>query len=450
MEKLRPTEQEIADGTNLYNITPARTIRVGKRKGEFVPEKVSKNMKAIFAKVRACFEERGEDPPLTEKGQISTSRKTLKATDDPRLKLIADAGFTYKLLTTYVPVLERGTRVPINPRYNSPMETGRTSASSPNVQNPPRDGGVRECFIPRKGWVYAFADFKTLELCALSQVCLDILGKSTMAEAIRRGDDLHLSLAAQLLNIPVPEAKRRYEAGDPEVKGARQQAKVANFGFPGGLGVTSFLAYAEGVGLVISYDQAQELRSAWFATWPEMHLYFDHIAGLVEMHDQMTQLRSGRVRGGVTFTQAANGYFQGLAADGAKEALWRVSKECYVDKKSPLYGCRPVLFLHDEIALEVPYSDPTRASAAARRLSQVMIEAMGVFIPDIPISAEPVMMRRWYKGGEAVTVNGLLVPSRPEKVDGKTKWVADIDPVPLAANQLKSGGLLEQLLSASA
>jgi hypothetical protein len=54
-----------------------------------------------------------------------------------------------------------------------------------------------------------------------------------------------------------------------------------------------------------------------------------------------------------------------------------------------------------------------------------MILAMQKWIPDIPISCKPVMVRRWFKGAEPVREGGVLVPSRPEKVDKKTKWVAD-------------------------
>jgi DNA polymerase I len=424
MEQLRPS--------GLFNIEASRVMRRGPRKGEVIPEKVSRHMKTIYERVASCFSDRGEAIPSTATGRVATDRKTLMATGDKHLMLLAEAGATSKLLTTYVPVLERGTRWPICCRYNVLMETGRTSCSGPNLQNPPRKGGVRECFIPRPGCVFVFSDYDTLELRALAQVCLDILGESEMAEALRRGEDLHLSLAAEMLDITVEEARARFEAGDEEIRTYRQQAKPANFGFPGGMAAKSFKEYAEGYGIVLSQEQCDAIRDAWFRKWSEMRLYFDFIGKLTESSDQLTQLRSGRVRGGATFCAAANGFFQGLAADGAKEALWRVAKECYLHDPygqgpTPLWGCRPVLFLHDEIGIEVSYSDPWAASQAADRLSQVMIEAMEMWITDVPITCKPVMVRRWLKGAEAVRIDGVLVPSRPEKIAGKTKWVADLD-----------------------
>jgi hypothetical protein len=431
MTKLRPS--------GLFNIAAARV----NRKGVHVPEKVTKSMKAIYAAVKTIFTTSGQETPITETGRVATDRKTLglaaklrtpsggKVEDDP-LHMLAEAGKLQKLLTTYIPQLEQGTRWPINPRYNPLLETGRTSCSKPNLQNPPRKGGVRECFIPRAGHVFVFCDYDTLELRALAQVCLDFLGESKMAEALRRGEDLHLLLAAEMLEIDAAEAMRRFHAGDPEVKEYRQQAKPANFGFPGGMAAQSFKEYAEGYGIILSDCQCEDIHDTWLRKWPEMRKYFDLIGRITDQSDQVVQARSGRVRGGASFCATANGFFQGLAADGAKEALWRVACECYLGHKygtnepSPLAGCRPNLFLHDEIGMEVPYTHPIGASLAADRLAEVMIEAMRKWIPDVPITAKPVMVRRWFKGAEPVRVGDLLVPSRPEKIDGKTKWVADL------------------------
>lgn len=414
--------------------------QVKKKKG--VADDV-RDMKAIKARVERAFASRGEEAPRTDPskshpdGQISTARKTLVETGDTELKLLAEAGATEKLLGTYVPILESGTVVPITPRYNVLMETGRTSTSKPSIQNPPRKGGVRECFVARPNHLFAFSDYDTLESRALAQVNLDMQGVSSMAEALRRGEDLHLSLAAEMLGIPLEEAQRRFAAGDHEIKEYRQQAKPANFGFPGAMSAESFREYAEGYGIRLTSEQARDLRDTWFRKWPEMRGYFDIISELSDSEAPITQLRSGRMRGGASYCAIANGFFQGLAADLAKEACWRVSYECYVRENpyksnSPLYGCRPVLFLHDEIGIEIPYIQfgPERSSAAANRLSEAMIEAAARWIPDVPVTCKPVLCRRWFKGADQVLIDGLLVPSRPRTIEenGKkrTVWEADL------------------------
>jgi DNA polymerase I-like protein with 3'-5' exonuclease and polymerase domains len=324
---------------------------------------------------------------------------------------------------------------------------------------------VRECFIPRPGWVYGDADYGGIEMCTLSQVCLDVLGYSSMAEALRRDEDLHLAFAADMLGISYTEALARMKAGDAEIKHYRQQAKPADFGYPGGMGAESFREYAEQYGIILTTQQAKDLKEAWLKKWTEMSDYFKWVGQLTEggRPPPVVQIRSGRLRGDASYCAVANGFFQGLASDGAKEALWRVAKECYlkedpfyiptgpddpyvlpggIGRKVPtaLYGCRPVLFIHDEIIMEIPYApavggSPEKASAAVERLSVVMVSAMKKWVPDVPVKAGPVLMRRWYKGAEPVFVGEgdarILVPSKPIKrvaENGKkfTEWVADL------------------------
>ena len=224
-----------------------------------------------------------------------------------------------------------------------------------------------------------------------------------MARAINDGRDLHLGVAASLLSITYEEALRNMEVGCSETKEQRQLSKALNFGVPGGMGAAAFSSFAKNYGVDISEDEAQRLKQEWLFAWPEMREYFRHIGGLSMMGNDFTieQLRSGRLRGGTNYCAGCNTLFQGLAADGAKNAIWEVAKECYVEKDSPLFGCRPVAFIHDELLVEVPEGIEER-TAAADRLAEVMVSAMEVWIPDVKISAEPAAMTRWLKGAEEV------------------------------------------------
>lgn len=114
---------------------------------------------------------------------------------------------------------------------------------------------------------------------------------------------------------------------------------------------------------------------------------------------------SQRRRGNVNFTQACNTPFQGLASDGAKEALFLVTKECFSEPKSPLYDCRPVVFIHDEIIIEAP---EFKAQEAAKRLQELMIQGMSKYCPDCPIEASPTLMRYWSKNAESSEENGFF------------------------------------------
>jgi DNA polymerase I-like protein with 3'-5' exonuclease and polymerase domains len=352
----------------------------------------------------------------------------LTRTGDKNLLEVSDYVHTGKLLTTYVPVLFQGTEIPINASFNPILETFRTSCRGPNLQNLPRKGDVRGCFVSRGNTVFVTCDYDTLEMRTLAQTYLDLIGPSPLAEALKQGLDPHLSLAADLLGITEEEAARRYEAGDKEVENARQFGKIGNFGFPGGLSALTFVDYARtSYGKEVSPELAQRLHKTFRTRW-KMEPYFRHCSGLTgpDVAERLEFPRSGLVRGRVPYTAVCNSYFQHLAAMGAKDALYHVSKECYLGG-SPLAGSRPVVFLHDEILMEVPYGDPVKASAAADRLQQVMIERMSHWVPDIPIKATPGMMKRWTKGVKPVRQDGVLVPSKPvKKGDDKIVWEADL------------------------
>lgn len=434
---LRTDEKSVSDYKRSLEIEYNNTI---KKCQEFGFRRsgagATRDMAAIRSAIEKWCKDNNEELPLTPKGGISTNREQLIKTNHPGLHAVAESVRVEKLLTTYIAALERGTRVPLNPSYNSIIETFRTSCSNGmkidkipvgmNVQNLPRGGKVRECVIPRKGSVFVFCDYDTLEMLTLAQVCLDLFGYSEIANAAKQGVDFHIALAADIFGISYRDAVDRYKAGDRDITNARQYCKIGNYGFGGGMGTRSFIQYAKGYGLDIKQDLAKILWSGFRKKWPEMNDYFNHCSFLCAegIAEKIVFVRSGMVRGKVNYTATCNGFFQHLAAMGAKKALYDVVRECYVDSGSPLYGCRPWLFAHDEIGMEIPYDGigPQRAHDAAMRLKEVMIASMSFWCPDVPVQASLAMTRRWYKGAKDVYNKGLLVPCKPE---GRN-WVIDL------------------------
>lgn len=415
----------------------------------------SRDMKVIQQRVLEAYLALGKEAPRTSPsrkfpdGQIKADTDTLVESGDEDLAALGESLSEAATVGTWLPWLELGTTTPICVGYNPIVESGRTSARKPNIQNPPRKGDIRACFRARDGYVYSFADYDTAELRALAQVCIWLIGWSDLGDALRGGLDPHLALAADILGISYEEALARYEAGDPEVAEMRQLCKVANFGYPGGLGPEKFVMYAHGydakLKTLVDLRRSRQLRDAWFRRWREMRKFFECVSYAVgdDGNGAIQQFGSRRVRGGCNFTAGANTTFQGLVADGAKRAGWMLARECYLGdwmyeaegedelalrragKPSPLLGSRPVLFMHDEFGLEIPYGDPRMASLAADRQARVQRLAMQSIIPDVPIKCGAAMMRRWHKGAKAVREGGLLVPARPEKQDGKTIWVRE-------------------------
>lgn len=339
-----------------------------------------------------------EETPRTEKGQVSTSSEVLELCSHPALKALSDIATTSKLLNTFSKTLEAGTVYPICPRWNVLVRSGRTSCKQPNLQQLPQAGGVRECFTPRKNYVYVGADYSTAELCALAQVCLNWGIDSKMGKSIKAGRDLHLELACSMMKVSYEKGLELKKNKDPQILKLRKLAKVPNFGLPGGLSAEGLVSYAKGSNITLTLEEAQDLKKLWFETWTEMKEYFENVSSEVR-RGYAEQHTSRRRRGGIGFTDGANTYFQGLIADGAKTALYNVVKACFMDKSSALYGSRPVLFIHDEIILESPED---RASQAGDELAKIMIESMQPFLKDVPIEAEPWASRTWHKGLETV------------------------------------------------
>lgn len=431
--------------------TPKPTKKNPKPESIQVPSKYTRDMAVIQAKTKAALEAQGLKVVLTPTRDIKTDVDCLEMTGDPLLMELADVGPVATVLKTFLPTLRQGTEVPINTRFETLLETGRISSSKPNLNNLPRsifseeqkneirakyreatdEGersdlfrrltmGVRESIVPRPGHLFVSVDYDCAELRSLSQVCLWMFGQASMAKFFQEDPhgDPHLALAASILNIAEEEAKKRKNAGDPEVKGVRQMCKAVNFGLPGGLGPDKLVESArKGYGVIMSRDEAVKRKNQWFQRWPEMRLYLAEINRIVGVGGAtVMQFRPGnlphRKRGNVGYCDGANGFFQGLTADGAKEALWLVSKESYTDTSSVLFGSRVVGFLYDELIAEVPVG---LAHEAAFRLRDLMVLGMQAWTPDIPATATPALMDRWHKNAEAVyDRDGKLIPWRPE------------------------------------
>jgi hypothetical protein len=130
---------------------------------------------------------------------------------------------------------------------------------------------------------------------------------------------------------------------------------------------------------------------------PELQQLLATREGSEELHNRLfwgpVMTLTGRIRGRVSFSQARNTPFQGLAADGAKRAMWKLT----------LAGFRLMAFIHDEVLIELPL-DADHA-AEARRIDKIMCDAMQEFTGNVPIKCEYALMDRWYKQAEPVYDN---------------------------------------------
>lgn len=378
-------------------------------------------------------------------GQVSTSGDTLDESDDELLETYAEVKPTGKLLSTYVPILSQGTTVPINPEVNLILNSDRISMRKPNLQQLPRKGKIRECFVPREGWVYCSVDYSAVESCTLAQVCLNWFGHSKMADAINAGQDLHARLAGRFLGLEYDEAIARKKAKDPELLRLRQAAKPVNFGLPGLMGPARLVLQARKDGVRFCelaglsnkdecglnekvteyYDKpippvcckcfqlAIKFKKLFFEEWPEVSEYHDRTKFLAQIGRPIKSEGNGMLRQEEMAGSVANHFFQNLAAQGMKRALYALSRECYIDRRSVLFdNCRPVLAVHDEAITEIRREVQHEA---AYRKTEVMVAGIQEVVPDVKITAEPALMGCWYKAAEAkFNDEGRLIPWEPE------------------------------------
>jgi hypothetical protein len=367
-----------------------------------------------------------------------------------------------RLLRQHIEPL-RGHRV-IHAQFRPLVNTGRTACSDPNVQGFPRDDVVRGLIVPSPGFLFLSADYRAIELCALAEICYQRFGQSKLRELINGGTDPHKWLASCITG----------KAIDGITSDERQKAKAVGFGFPGGMGTTSFCGYAEKTyGVTFTLEEAEAVKAKWMEALPEMKLYMqssspvagwtgnplgwpDDIAaataarvlvgqptkaatgerypeGLINwvwrkaretefpgkgrflsdierqagspgLRDAITLetvvWSSGRVRTGCSYCEARNNAFQGLVADGAKTALYRLVRD----------GFRVVNFIHDEFLVEFP--EDADHLALARQVETVMVREMSKAIPHVTISVEYALMRRWCKSAKPVFDD----PANPTKL----------------------------------
>jgi hypothetical protein len=356
----------------------------------------------------------------------------IEVAEDPGLAALAVHGKAEKFDSSFLRGLDvDGDPPEVRAWFRTMMETGRTSMVGAIRQNMPKAGGVRECIVPRPGYVFVQCDYSQIELLALAYVVDSLFGReSSLTLAIRGGIDCHLALACHpLLGLGMTydaakahrkEGNRLLEAAGSDrseaesasplfdwalfdrIEKARFNAKAANFGFPGGMMPRKFLITAKKQGVVLTLEQATALRTAWLETWPEINAYFEWAKGMTS-GNRTARVRHldggadepGHWRGGCGYTQLCNTLFQGLCARGAKVAAWDLFVACYLTPDGPLAGSHPVLFVHDEFVLEVPIG---REGLALPELIRIMVASMLSVMPGQAVRAEgKVLPERWTK-----------------------------------------------------
>ena len=241
----------------------------------------------------------------------------------------------------------------IYPDYDSIKKTGRTGCKRPNIQNPPRRPGIRNCFLPKRNHVFVDADYSSIEMYTQAYYLKTLYGESNMYDQLQLGKDLHIFVGSSIYNVSEDNVDSQQ----------RQSSKIANYGFLSGMTAQTFVDYSKQLGAKFTLDEAKFIRAGWVKAYPEIEQHW------LRSYKEKTFISdSGFVRANCGSTHWLNTHFQGKAAEGAKLALWLLYKE-----KIP-----SVAFIHDQIILESPID---LAHDHAKALKRCMEEGMKLVCP---------------------------------------------------------------------
>jgi len=255
-----------------------------------------------------------------------------------------------KLCNTYLEPLRLAAREKthrVHATFNQTgTATGRLSSSDPNLQNIPirteLGKRIRSAFVAEPGNVLVSADYSQIELRVLAHLSSD----EELAEAFRRGEDIHARTAAAILRKDIADVK-------PE---DRRLAKVVNYGLVYGMGDYGLSSRAD-----IPIEQARAFLDEYMARFAGVAKWRDQTIEQAKQSGYVCTI-SGRVRptpgiadpnravAEATKRYAINAPVQGSAADIIKNAMLSLEERL----SGGGFGVGMILQVHDELVFEVP------------------------------------------------------------------------------------------------
>ena len=319
------------------------------------------------------FDELGLPVKARTKTGYSTKASVLEELKSEHLiiELILEHRQLTKLKSTYVdslPLLVNRETGRVHTSYNQTgTVTGRISSSDPNLQNIPvrteLGRHVRCAFVAEEGRLLLGADYSQVELRILAHVSQD----PSLLAAFARGEDIHASTAAAVLEVPIPKVT-------PDM---RRIAKTINFGIVYGMGEYGLAQRTD-----LSVEEARKFIDNYFARYEKVKEYLEQtkkearekgfVSTVLGRRRYFPELQTSSVaHAGITRAaerEAINMPIQGSAADILKIAMVRLHSAL----RERGLGARMILQVHDELVLEVPQEE---VDPVARLVRSVMENA---------------------------------------------------------------------------
>jgi DNA polymerase I len=312
---------------------------------------------------RVLFEKLELTPGRKGKTGYSTDSKVLRAirADHEIVPVVEEWRELTKLVNTYLGPLPNliGEDGRLHTTINQTVAaTGRLSTSNPNLQAIPirteLGREIRSAFVAEGGHRLLSADYSQIELRILAHVS----GEPKLREAFERGEDIHTATAAEVLGK------------DPATltKDERNVAKMINFGIVYGIS-----AFGLSENLDIPKEQAQAYIDAYLGRFPHVQAFIArtiaqatedaYVTSLLGRRRPVPELRAAnRQTRGFGERVAVNFVMQGSNADIIKVAMVAIHDRLRAEGR----GARLVLQVHDELLLEVPETEVSKARELVR------------------------------------------------------------------------------------
>ena len=329
-----------------------------------------------------------KNPKKTKTGQYSTAEDILSnlAKDNDFVKLILKYRSISKLLNTYIDSLPKQISKSTNRIHTNFLQTvaatGRLSSVNPNLQNIPirTESGkeIRKAFISRnKDYFLMAADYSQIEL----RVIAALSKEDNMIRSFEKNEDIHLSTAATVFNIPLKKVTKQQ----------RSHAKIVNFGIIYGVSAFGLSNQTD-----LNIKESKTLIETYYQKYPklkqfiEKQIFFARDKGYVEtilgrrrvlrdINSSNSIIRSAAER------NAVNAPIQGSAADIIKMSMINIQKEFFSKKiKSKM-----LLQIHDELVFDVFKPELNQVMEIVR------FQMENVFKLDVPLSVDINYGENW-------------------------------------------------------
>ncbi|UQB70530.1 DNA polymerase I [Epilithonimonas zeae] len=323
----------------------------------------------------------------TKTGQYATSEDVLQKLSSKHeiITSILEYRTLQKLKSTYVDALpgqidKKDNRVHTT-FAQTVAATGRLASVNPNLQNIPirtlRGQQIRGAFVSDEGKKIISADYSQIEL----RLIAEISGEQNMIKAFQNGEDIHVSTAAKLFDIPLEEV----------TKTQRGQAKTVNFGIIYGQGA---FALAEQTGL--SRSEAKKMIDSYYENYPRLKEYmaeqvkkaqdFGYVETILGRKRHLKDINSSNfVVKAHAERNAVNAPIQGSAADIIKLAMIKIDQELEAQNLET----KMLLQVHDELLFEVPIVEIETAKSLIKK------EMESAFATSVPLLVEVGVGDNW-------------------------------------------------------